>query len=502
MLEAFGLTWATSSSHRTDTLFEFFSALARGEAQSLPGLRPHQREPFHAFVVQVAALALIRASATTMPVDAAGWRALLVGLTPEWPDGEAWTLVNDDWTMPALLQPPIVRAGDRADYRSAVDTPDALDMLVTSRNHDVKAAQMAGSTDEDWFFALLTLQTTEGFLGAGNYGISRMNGGFASRMTFGLRPGGGLAAAWRRDVERLVDDAGGAKQHHGGPALLWLLPWDGTAQLVFDTLDPLYVEICRRVRLHRSASGAIGALTAGSKVARVAAAALKGVTNDPWMPVEADGSKSVSPNAGGFGHRQIVRLLDEKRTTRPLLARPSPSDPAEGMAIVAAALVRGQGKTEGLHRRSIPFSRSIYEKLGDRFLDRVGEVAGDRSADAGDAARRLNGALLMLVQGGPDTPRRDDKSGEAKVRPWVTRFDRTVDRTFFDAAFWAEVAGEAEAPRRAWRMRLHEAAEAVFAEAVQAAPRTAERRIRAQARARNVLEGSFRNFVEDLIDGA
>ena len=497
------VTWTFGSSDHYGTLFELFAALACGKVQSLPKLRPHQREPFHAFAVQVAALALIRTNTPTMPMDAAGWRMLLLGLTPEWPDGEAWNLVNEDWMVPALLQPPLVRAGDRADYRTIVYTPDALDMLVTSRNHDVKAAQMVGAGDEDWFFALLTLQTTEGFLGAGNYGISRMNGGFASRMTFGLRPGGGIAAAWRRDVERLVEIADVERQHRGGTTLLWLLPWDGTGQLVFDTLDPLYVEVCRRVRLRRTIPGVIDALTTGSKVARVAAAARKGVTGDPWMPIEADGSKSVSPNAAGFGHRQIVRLLDEKRTTKPLLAHPSPSDPAEGMAIVAAALVRGQGKTEGLHRRSIPFSRSIYEKLGgDRFLDRIGEVASGRSADAGDAARRLSGALLILVQGGPDTPRRDDESSKAKVRPWITRFDRTIDRSFFDTAFWAEVAGEAEAPRRFWRLRLHATAEAVFADAAQAAPRTAERRIRAQARARNVLEGSFKTFVEALADGA
>jgi len=43
------------------TLFGAFAALARGEAWSFPALRPHQRKPWHAFTVQVAALALIRA---------------------------------------------------------------------------------------------------------------------------------------------------------------------------------------------------------------------------------------------------------------------------------------------------------------------------------------------------------------------------------------------------------------------------------------------------------
>ncbi len=54
--------------HR-DSLFGVFAALARGEAWSFTALRPHQREPWHAFTVQVAALALIRAGRDDLPAD-------------------------------------------------------------------------------------------------------------------------------------------------------------------------------------------------------------------------------------------------------------------------------------------------------------------------------------------------------------------------------------------------------------------------------------------------
>ena len=40
--------------HR-DSLFGVFAAMARGDAWSFPALRPQQREPWHAFTVQVAA---------------------------------------------------------------------------------------------------------------------------------------------------------------------------------------------------------------------------------------------------------------------------------------------------------------------------------------------------------------------------------------------------------------------------------------------------------------
>lgn len=500
----FTIRWLDGTGvERGASLFELLAAMARGEVTSLPGLRPHQREPFHAFAVQVGAAALTKAGATSITVDAEQWRALLLSLTPDWPGGEAWSLVVPAWDRPALLQPPVLRAADQGDYRSTLTTPDALDMLVTSRNHDVKSGRMEGAADEDWFFALLTLQTTEGFLGAGNYGISRMNGGFGSRMALGFRPQNGMAAAWQRDVTRLLDEARADPGAQGGLALLWLPPWDGTVQLGFDSLNPLYVDICRRVRLRRTKSGGLEALAAGSKVARVAAAALKGQTGDPWAPVKADGSASVTPTASGFGYRQLTRLLQAKETVRPVLAIPAATDPADDMAMVAAVLVRGQGKTEGLHRRVVPFSRTALVKLrGDVFLDRVGEVAGGRMDDAGAVGGLLRRALFALYQGGPDTIRRDDKASGEKAAPWMASFDREVDRVFFDDAFWDEVAHEADAPRLQWRKRLRAIASDMLDRASEAAPRTAERRIRARAVARNMLDGLLHRFVEDTADGA
>ena len=61
-------------------------------------------------------------------------------------------------------------------------------MLVTSKNHDLKSAVAVQAGVDDWIFALITLQTMEGFGGAGNYGISRMNGGLGSRPAFSLVP--------------------------------------------------------------------------------------------------------------------------------------------------------------------------------------------------------------------------------------------------------------------------------------------------------------------------
>ena len=484
--------------HR-DSLFGAFAALARGEAWSFTALRSHQREPWHAFAVQVAALALIHAGRDDLPGDEAAWRDLLIGLTPKLPEGEAWTLVVDDWSKPALLQPPVVPT-NQADYKNLLPTPDALDMLVTAKNHDVKQERMAAASEEDWLFALVTLQTTEGFLGAGNYGISRMNGGFATRMSLGVRPsGGGASAAFRRDVRRLLADAGSRPDRRTGLELLWIPKWDGTECLAYPDLDELYVEICRRVRLRHGRAGIEG-VGAGSKCARVAAADQKGKTEDPWAPIKADASASHTPTGVGFGYRQMTNLLDREKVSQPLLAKLHEGDDRTGLAIVASALVRGQGKTEGLHRRVVRTSRiEQIDAVDDaEILDRIGDIAKTRSNEASEAGRRLRRALIMLVQGGPDQARLDDDSANRKVDSWVKRFDGLVDREFFGGALWAEAAGDAVDHRRGWRERLRTLARTILAEAEAAAPRTEMRRIRAIARSRTMLDGQMAKWLKEI----
>jgi len=72
------------------------------------------------------------------------------------------------------------------ELNTPVSTPDALDLLITSRNHDLKQAVARQAEAEDWILALVSLQTCEGFGGAKNYGIVRMNGGSSSRSLLAL----------------------------------------------------------------------------------------------------------------------------------------------------------------------------------------------------------------------------------------------------------------------------------------------------------------------------
>ena len=175
------------------SLPEVYEAASTDGIAAFPALRPHQRHAWHAFLAQLGAMAIQRAGGSEPARTAGEWRSLLRDLTPGFGDDEPWRLIVGDPELPAFMQCP-APAGLK-DYRKRVATPDDLDILVTSKNHDVKQAVAIRAVPEDWIFALVDLQTMAGFLGAGNYGIARMNGGFSARPCLGLAPAdGGLGA--------------------------------------------------------------------------------------------------------------------------------------------------------------------------------------------------------------------------------------------------------------------------------------------------------------------
>ena len=158
-----------------------FAAMTRGRTRGFPALRPHQRPAWHMFLVQLGALAAWRDPGGGLPEDAEAWAAALRRLTPEHADDAPGRLSVYDWRKPAFLQPPVLGNTGKLKW-SEVGTPDALDMLITARNHDLKSAIAREAEAEDWIYALVSLQTCEGYSGGGNYGIARMNGGSSSRL--------------------------------------------------------------------------------------------------------------------------------------------------------------------------------------------------------------------------------------------------------------------------------------------------------------------------------
>jgi len=117
------------------SLSELLAAMVANKVRDFPALRPHQRHPWHAFLAQLAAIALHRAGQDEPWTEASDWRAALLALTPDDADGAAWCLVAPP-ERPALLQPPV--PGERVDdWKNVLRAADELDMLITSKNHDL-----------------------------------------------------------------------------------------------------------------------------------------------------------------------------------------------------------------------------------------------------------------------------------------------------------------------------------------------------------------------------
>src|SRR5690606_28368659 len=242
------------------TLPGVLAALARDEVDDFPALRAHQGMFWHMFLVQLAALALHGAGETESPGDEETWRRLLRGMTKEFPDDEPWCLVVEDWSKPAFMQAAVP---DGVGLENPVPAPDALDLLITSKNHDLKQAVARRARPEDWLFALVRLQTGEGYGGAGNHGIARMNGASSSRPMPALAPLSGTGrrkmtprpGAWfRRDIRVLLDKQDEELEKtaidyplSGGIGLTWLPPWPEGSQLRTRDLDIWFIEVCRRV---------------------------------------------------------------------------------------------------------------------------------------------------------------------------------------------------------------------------------------------------------------
>lgn len=481
------------SSERRLSLPGLLAAMARSEAAGFPALRPHQRPAWHMFLVQIGALALWNGKREELPVDAAEWTDLLRGLTPDYPDDSPWCMAVDDDTRPALLQP----SAPSGLKWSPVPTPDALDLLITARNHDIKQSVARDVELEDWLFALVSLQTSAGYDGAGNYGIARMNGGSSSRPMMGLVPGHGKdyrlnpSKWWRRDVERLLharrNRDGAEFGSEGGAALLWCLHWPEGKQLDLRTLDPWFIEVCRRVRLVRAEQG-LSAVRAVSKAARIDAKVYRGYVGDPWAPVHIQERKSLTLGGGDFDYRKLADLLFGGEWQTPLLAQLGPDENATDCVLVAEALSRGNSKTEGFKSRMVPVPDRAVRLFRSKAAGDLSKLQLDEIKAFDEALR--NALALLAGRGDWDNVA---KGQYASSRPARERFDRAADGLFFPH-LWrrlvAEDSGDGDAQQttgRAFRLALLDAANSELEASMSSVPCVAIQRPRAEARARRAF---------------
>lgn len=473
------------------SLPDVLARLSGDDILSFEALQIHQEQAWYCFLVQLAAIALARTSLGNLSDSPDDWRNALRELTPEFPDHEPWKLVVPDLSKPAFMQPP-GKTAELPKFQDLGSATDALDVLILSKNHDVKARRVSAPRPEHWVFALVCLQTMEGFSGRDNYGIARMNGGFASRPWVGLAVDEAIGPRFRRDIqicadsrERLLDEYGYAE---AGLALLWVPKWLGTDSLSLQELAPFFIEICRRIRLAPTGTGGeLHAFFKSTAKARVAAKELCGNLGDPWIPVNRSKNASLTLSRAGLDYETLHRLLlgDDFRTAP---CQEFQRDDPKALLFKGVGLTRGQGITEGFHSRTLPIPGKVRLMLSRQAeRDRLRELSNQRIQDAATMQSKvLRPALLNLLQGAPDKLNLRDGS----AAHWTSSFRARVDDIFFPQ-LWADAdTSETEAARN-WVCVLRDLAVELFETAVRSVPLNSADRYRVIAQAEGLLRGSL-----------
>lgn len=488
------------------SLAGLLAAMTRGEVQGFPALRPHQRPAWHMFLVQLAVLALDAVGRTDLPRDEADWRTALRALTPGFPGDEPWHLIGADRSRPAFLQP-----ADPGGLKwSEVATPDALDMLITSRNHDVKREIAWAAAAQDWIFALVSLQTMEGYGGGGGrlHGIARMNKGNSSRVLLGLAPtlkGSAVVDPskwWERDVLRLLP----GNTDKNGKGLLWQEAWAEGRMLQLHELHPLFIEVCRRVRIVHHSSRLCGVRSTSSHP-RIAAAELNGNTGDPWAPVHIAEGKSLTLGERDWTHEMLVNLLFKKEPEWrvPPLALAHAAEVAEPMLLVAEALSRGNSKTDGFKSRVVPVPKAMVRQMfGERPVSVAEDILKDIAAVIDSLARSLR---LVACLGDEEKLAKAMKSQGARakldkyIQPAREALRREADERFFPE-LWARMEARVDDDFRPLRLafleKLAQSARAEFDAALPGIPCASLMRPRAEVRGRQALERGLGKAMRDF----
>ena len=357
------VSWRDSARRRSrTTLPGALASLASGELADFPRVRAHQLDPWCMFLTQLAAIALRRAGAPDPRIPEDRWRSLLLALTSN--EHEPWSLVVHDLSKPAFFQPPVPE-GSVASW-NACECPDDIDVLVTAKGHEVKPSLVYGDELEAWVYALCTLQTMQGYPGRGYTRIARMNGGYGNRPRLGLAPDVSLASRFRRDVAVILDSWPDLlRRGYGdeGVALVWTVPWDGRGSLAMPDLSPHFIEVCWRVRC-RAADGQVACKYTTTQSRRCVPEVDAGDVGDPWIPIERETGNALTVGPNGLDYKLLTRVLltGDFEGARAIEPRSNDRDP---VLFIGSALARGQGKTEGLHQRTLHLSGALRRRLGE-----------------------------------------------------------------------------------------------------------------------------------------
>ena len=492
---------------RRGSLPEVYGFLMKDEVESFTALRHYQVHSWHAFLCQLGRMALDRAGFELAPRNPKVWGEVLANMTPEFPRHEPWQLMVQDITTPAFMQPPAADEETRSEYKKAIPTPDKMDLLVTSKNHVIKSTVATQASLDDWMFALISEQTMDGVIGLHLRAISRMNGGRSNRPAFSLAPlAGGPGARVRRDMEALMEVVPHIRRDHpeyperDGLGLLWTEPWHGAEDetLTKEHLDPLYIEVCRRIRLIRRPDGNLTALRATTKHQRVAF--MSGLTGDPWTPVDRrkNETRSITMTETPMALDSTINLLVHEEIDHPHLLTPTQLevDTGEPMQIIGRVFCRGQGKTFGYHERSITAGPALLRALRDRDSAEYTALK-----DMSDARKAIAGAVRSTLQNAAQTfmSGKNERSTNPEHKAISYKIGDRLRAEIHDS-FFTDLQQELEAPdesqreheRTQWLGRLVEQARTILQEEFLRMRCPSASRYRARFAANRFFEGMLR----------
>ena len=411
-----------------------YSLLMQDKIVSFPHLRPHQRHAWHSFLCQLGAMAVEHRGLTKesdLPDSEDEWLKYIKFLTKDFTNDEPWALVVDDNNKPAFMQAP------KSPVNKVVKTPDELDtVMVTAKNHDVKQHIAQEPKLNDWFFSLISLQTMSPFLGNGNYGIIRMNGGYSSRFGMGISyQDRGIGITVKHDITHMVRQIEKIANRHSyngeGPKLLWLLDWNDDAQISLKDIHPYFIEICRRVRLYRN-NLEIYAQKGTSKKRRVDSPKdLNGLTGDYWAPQNINNKlhKVISAKPSNFRYDRIAEMLfDKNHWSLPPSLENADED---GLELVMRCLVGGQGKTEGYFERVIPFHKNRPSYLFFDNREKCAELSNLYIEDIKKIIDTLKYSIALILCGGENP----QKEAFVKANTYIGPLREFADSIFFEYLF-------------------------------------------------------------------
>lgn len=506
----------TPDGRKAMSLPALLAALGEDGVEAMSGLQRHQEDAFHVFLSYLAGALLARMDVTSPVQDEAFWREGIRRLTGR-QDDYAWTLVVEDITQPAFMQPPLVEKSLFAKFNTKepkARTPDELDLLATAKNHDCKQAQSALPAIDDWIYALVSLQTCTCYGGRGNYGIARINGASA-RPCVQIMDSARHGLRWKQDVTRLLQYRPTLLDQYpydaSGIVFTWLPPWDLKTSLALNALDPFFIEISRAIRLVRTDSG-IRALAAASEP-RVLAKALrdefKGNLGDPWTPINLKSGGAVVLGKNGLTPRVLHDLLfaeiDRDSPFKPcaFLQQDTGATPTPALFHVTALARRGgtDSSTEGFHAADIPIPGKVKLSLmrRDTEAQRLGKVSRERLNDASVMENKvLNPALLALLEGGPEKIDYDKRELNAWREGAIRMYAGAWAADYFPWLWRTLDEADADAARLAWLRSLQDKAWRAIQGAIERYPARSGRRYRARVRAEVVFRDALYDHFPQL----